>query len=300
MTTVQELNEKFALPDRLAFIKRSNDFIDILVSNTFTDAKISLYGAQIISYRPKNQDEILWISPMSKYAEGLAIRGGIPVCFPWFGPHKKDEGKPQHGFARLMNWNVAETANLSNGETYIRMELSSSKETKSYWPYDFHAEMTFTLGNTLTATLKVTNTSRIQFDYSCALHTYLNISAIEDISISGLQGARYYKHEQPGDFIQESTKLKIQQAEDRHYYSTNATCVLSDPKFKRKISIAKSGSQVTTVWNPGSDTCSAMSDMPNEAYRRFVCIEAVNSFLNTICLAPGEAHETSTTIGLTE
>ncbi len=300
MTYLQELNEKFAIAESLAFIKQSNDFTYITVSNQFADAKICLHGAQIISYRPADQHEMLWLSPMSKYEQGKAIRGGIPVCFPWFGPHKKDEAKPQHGFARLMNWQVAQTAVLPNGESFIRMELFSSTETKSYWPYDFIAEMIFTIGKILTVSLKITNTSRIQFDYSCALHSYFNISVIEDISIIGLQGSRYYKHDQPGDFIQESSKLKIGQVEDRHYYSTKSTCILSDPKFKRRISIAKTGSQVTTIWNPGSANCFGMSDMPNEAYRRFVCIEAVNAFSDTICLTPGKSHETSTIIGLIE
>lgn len=300
MNFIQELNEKFALPGNLAFVSHKNDLINLTVSNQFADAKISLYGAQIISFRPRNEHEILWMSPMSKFEAGKAIRGGVPVCFPWFGMHKKDNSKPQHGFARLMNWQVSETALSSNGETLIKLQLCSSQETKEYWPFDFIAEMIFTIGKILTITLKVTNTSRIQFDYSCALHTYFNLSAIEDISVEGLQGSQYFKNNEPGDFIQESSKLKINQPEDRHYYNTEATCIIKDPKFKRKIRVAKTGSNVTTVWNPGAEICFKMADMPNEAYRRFICIEAVNSFENTICLTPGKSHETSAIIGLIE
>lgn len=298
MTYIQELNEKFTLPGSLMFNQQKNDLIFIHISNQYADAKISLYGAQVISFKPKDEHDILWVSPMSKYEVGKAIRGGIPVCFPWFGPHKSDPARPQHGLARLINWQVTETASLSNGETLVRLELHSSPQTKVYWPYDFSAAMTFTVGKTLTVTLKITNTSRIQFDYSCALHSYYNLSAIEDISIEGLHGARFHKNNEPGDFIQDTTKLKINQIEDRNYYNTEATCIIKDLKFKRKISVAKAGSKVTTVWNPGAVNCARMEDMPNEAYRRFICIEAVNSFDNTICLTPGESHETSAIIGL--
>lgn len=300
MIDINQLNEKFKIEGVLTFKKLKNNLICLVVSNQYADATISLYGAQITSFRPKKEVEILWLSPMSYYEEGKAIRGGIPVCFPWFGPHKSDPAKPQHGFGRLMYWELMEVTENTNGETLIRLELTSSEITKTYWPYEFIAEMTFTIGKTLKVTLKVTNTSPIQFDYSCALHTYFNLSAIEDITIEGLKGTRYYKNGEPEEFIQESSKLKIHQVEDRHYYDTSATCFIEDPKFRRKIMVAKSGSMTTTVWNPGAANCHNTSDMPNEAYRRFVCIEAVNSLNDTVCITPGESHETSAVIGLKE
>ena len=298
MNDIQQLNERYSIPGIITFEKRYNNFIFLNISNQMAECSISLYGAQITSFKPTNEPDLLWMSPSGNFAIGKAIRGGIPVCFPWFGPHKTDPGKPQHGFGRLMSWEVRETAQLPSGETFIRLELPSSEATKSYWPHNFVAEMIIVAGKTLTATLKVTNTSFVQFDYSCALHTYYNISAIEEISISGLEGSFYYRHDEPGEFSQDSSLLRINEMVDRHYYDTEKTSIIEDSGYKRKICVSKTGSRVTTVWNPWIENCSKIGDMPDDAYKTFVCIEAVNSFGDTIVLNPGESHQTSAIIGL--
>ncbi len=240
------------------------------------------------------------MSPASNFEEGVPIRGGIPVCFPWFGLHKNEPDKPQHGFGRLMYWNVTETASMQNGETMIRLQLCSSEKTKTFWPHDFCAEMTIHVGRKLTASLKVTNTSSEPFEYGCALHSYFTLSSIENITIEGLQNTKYHDQLQSGDFIQETPELIIRQAETRHYYDTGSPVVIADPVFRRRIRIEKAGSKVTTVWNPWKETCAKIPDLPDEAYHVFVCVETVNSFEDTIHLAPGEVHETSAMIGLDE
>jgi glucose-6-phosphate 1-epimerase len=244
--------------------------------------------------------DILWMSPDSKFQVGSPIRGGIPVCFPWFGPHKTDSSMPQHGFARLMYWNVQEIAALPTGETKVGLQLCSSDETKTYWIHDFSAELSIVVGKKLKATLKVTNTSATPFEYTCALHSYYNISSVEEITIKGLQNARYYNQLEPGEFIQELPLLEIKKAETRHYFDTETACIINDPIFGRRISVAKAGSKVTTVWNPGEETCRKIDDIPDDAFHSFICIEAVNAFNDVIKLAPGESHETSAIIGLEE
>jgi glucose-6-phosphate 1-epimerase len=241
---------------------------------------------------------VLWMSPESNFEEGKPIRGGIPVCFPWFGPHKTDSAKPQHGFGRLMYWNVQKTASLPNGETLVRLQLCSSAETKTYWDHDFCAEMTVIVGKTLTATLKVTNTSSTPFEYSCALHSYFNIPSIDEIAIEGLQSTRYVNQLDGGDYLQETLLLEIKKAETRHYYNTETDCIIIDTLFNRRIRVAKSGSKITTVWNPGEETCLKIDDIPDDGFQNFVCIEAVNAFNDVIKLAPGETHETSAIIGI--
>jgi len=300
MNNLFELNEKFSMPGVVIFEKRTNNIIDLLVSNRYADARICLYGGQITSFRPINKPDILWMSSNSNFEVGKAIRGGIPICFPWFGPHKTDNKKPQHGFGRLMSWDLTETAVMPNGETLIRLQLRSSEATKLFWPYNFIAEIKVIIGKMLKATLKVTNTSSGHFEYTCALHTYYNISDIEAITIDGLGGASYYKHGEPGDFKQDSSLLEIHKSVDRHYHDTEAVCIISDSSFGRKIHVDKSGSRVTTVWNPWMEGSAKMNDMPDDAYKTFVCIEAVNSFDDTVNLKPGESHETSVIIGMEE
>lgn len=300
MIDIDELDDKFSIEGELGFAQLENDLVFATISNKYADADICLYGAHITSFRPHNTMEILWVSPNSNFEEGSPIRGGIPVCFPWFGQHKTDPQKPQHGFGRLMYWDVVETASSPNGETLIRLQLCSSEETKAFWPHDFCAEISVNVGRTLIATLKVTNTSSVPFEYGCALHSYFTLSSIENITIEGLQNTKYHNQLQPGDLIQESAELAIQQAETRHYYDTESPVVISDPFFRRRIKVSKLGSSVTTVWNPWEEACAKIPDLPDDGYHAFVCVEAVNAFNNVIRLAPGEVHETSAIIGLEE
>lgn len=294
------LNVKFGIEGVCSFEAGENDLIFLNIANKYADAKICLYGAHITSFKPHGSKEMLWMSPESYFEVGKPIRGGIPVCFPWFGPHKTDPQKPQHGFGRLFYWDVTETAVKPNGETRVKLNLCTSEATKTYWPHDFCAELMISIGKTLEVTLKVTNTSDLAFDYSCALHTYYYLSDIKNIIISGLEGANYHNHLEPGILVQESSKLKIHQHETRHYHETEAACIIEDPGFNRKISVAKSGSKITTVWNPWAEACAGISDLPDDAYTNFICIEAVNSFENTITLQPKGSHETSAMIGLAD
>ncbi len=298
MIDIDQLEEKYSIEGEVGFSELEGDLIFINISNKHADADICLYGAHVVSFTPHNNIDLLWMSPQSYFEVGKAIRGGIPVCFPWFGPHKTDPQMPQHGFGRLMYWDVVETASLPNGETLVRLQLCSSEATKAYWPYEFCAEMVITVGQKLTATLKVTNTGQEAFEYSCALHSYFSLSSIEDISIEGLQHAKYHSQLEPGDFVQEEPALKIDRAETRHYYDTDAACVIDDRYFRRRISVEKTGSRNTTVWNPWADASLQMADMPDEGYQTFVCIEAVNAFDGTLQLSPGESHQTSAILGL--
>ena len=159
MIDLEELEDKYSIEGEVGFSEMEENMAFINISNKYADADICLYGAHIINFKPHRTIEILWMSPESKFVEGSAIRGGMPVCFPWFGPHKSDSSKPQHGFGRLMYWNVTETASMKSGETLVKFQLCSSPETKVFWDHDFCAELTVIVGKTLTATLKVTNTS---------------------------------------------------------------------------------------------------------------------------------------------
>ena len=297
---IEELDDKFSIEGEVGFAELEEDMAFITVSNKFADADICLYGAQVTSFRPQKTMEILWMSPESNFSEGIPIRGGIPVCFPWFGPHKTDPEKPQHGFARLMYWNVIETASLANGETKVVLQLKSDAETKKYWNHDFRADIIIIIGKTLSIDLKITNTSELPFDYTTALHTYYNVSSVEEITIEGLQNTRYYNQLDGEEYVQDSPLLEIKNAETRHYLETENNCIINDPVFRRRIKVAKSGSKVTTVWNPGEEACLKISDIPDDGYHSFVCIEAVNAFNNVITLSPGKSHVTSAFIGLDE
>ncbi len=300
MIDIDELDDKFSIEGELGFGELEEDLIFITVSNKFADADICLYGAHVTSFRPRNAMEILWMSADSNFEVGKAIRGGIPVCFPWFGPHKTDSEQPQHGFARLMYWDVLETATLPSEETMVKLQLCSSEATKAYWPHDFCAELTVVVGTTLSVTLKVTNTSELPIEYTCALHSYFNLSAIDNLSIEGLQGVSYFNQLTGENGFQEEEILQVQEPLTRHYLDTKTPVIINDSIFRRRILAGKSGSKVTTVWNPGEETCAKIDDLPDDAWETFVCVEATNAFGFPILLNPHESHETSAVIGLEE
>lgn len=298
MIDTDELDDKFGIEGEVGFAELEEDLVFIMVSNKHADAEICLYGAHVTSFKPRGNMDLLWMSPDSNFEEGKPIRGGIPVCFPWFGPHKTDSDKPQHGFARLMYWDVVSTSTNSSAETVIKLQLNSSEETKAYWPHDFVAEMTFVVGKKLTVTLNVTNTSDQPFDYTCALHSYYSLSAIDSISIEGLQGVTYYNQLTGENGVQEEEKLEITDALTRHYLNTETPVIIDDSAFRRRIKVDKAGSKVTTVWNPGAEACANIGDLPDDGYETFVCVEATNAFDYPISLAPGESFATSAIIGI--
>jgi glucose-6-phosphate 1-epimerase len=197
-----------------------------------------------------------------------------------------------------MYWDVVSTSTNSSAESVIKLQLVSSDETKAYWPYDFVAEMTFVVGKKLTVALKVTNTSGEPFDYTCALHTYYSLSAIDSISIEGLQGVTYYNQLTGENGVQEEEKLEITEALTRHYLNTETPVIIDDSAFRRRIKVDKAGSKVTTVWNPGAETCANIGDLPDDGYETFVCVEATNAFDFPISIAPGESFATSAIIGI--
>jgi glucose-6-phosphate 1-epimerase len=298
MIDIDLLDEKFSIEGEVGFAELENDLIFITVSNKYADADICLYGAHATSFRPHKTLDLLWMSPDSFFEEGKPIRGGIPVCFPWFGPHQSDTDLPQHGFARLMYWDVLETMVLPNSETKIRLKLESSTETKAYWPHDFYAEMEFTVGKKLQVALKVQNTSAEAFKYGCALHSYFNLSAIENLTIEGLKDTGYLNQLTGETGIQNEYYLHVSEPVTRHYLNTESPVVLADSIFRRRILVEKEGSKVTTVWNPGEAVSAQIADLPDDGFETFVCVEATNAFDYQILLAPGETYKTSTVIGL--
>ncbi|WP_339736472.1 D-hexose-6-phosphate mutarotase [uncultured Sunxiuqinia sp.] len=300
MIDIDLLDEKYSIEGEIGFMEMEGELPFISVSNKYAQADICLYGAHVMSFTPHKTMELLWMSPTSFSEEGKAIRGGIPVCFPWFGPHPTDPKKPQHGFGRLIYWDVVETKSEANGETLIRFQLNASEETKAYWPHNFTAELAITVGTKLQLALKVTNSSQEAFEYSAALHSYFNVSGIENCTIEGLQGTKYFNQLTGDHEVQEEPVLKINEPVTRHYLDTETPVVIADPVFRRRILVEKAGSRVTTVWNPGEEATAGIPDIPDDGYHAFICVEATNAFNNCITLAPGKSHETTAIIGLEE
>jgi glucose-6-phosphate 1-epimerase len=294
-----QLNQQYAISGHIDF-KEENGLIVAKVANGLASATISLYGAHVQSYQPNGQKEVLWMSPQSAFEVGTPIRGGIPICFPWFGPNPEDSSKPAHGFARLSTWEVVKTAALPTGDTEIVFELRNSSYTEGLWPFSFVASLTVVVGKRLEVTLCYTNTGSSQpFTVSDALHSYFSVSDAGKVGIEGLSGYRYYDgFEKEPTHTQSEAILAVEREENRRYIGHSAACTIADAAWNRRIRVEKQGSEVTVVWNPWEATTKTIGDIPDEGYRSFVCVEAVNAYSNSVVLQPGQSHSITTTIGI--
>jgi glucose-6-phosphate 1-epimerase len=300
MATTDQLNQRFGINGKATFFESKGGLMSVSINTKNANAEISLYGAQLVSFVPKGHKDIIWMSEQSFFEEGKAIRGGIPLCFPWFGPHPADKTKPQHGFARLQYWQVKEVKEINDETISVSLLLQPSEFSLGMWPYQFSASAEFIIGSSLQVKLTVTNSGTENFDYSDALHTYFNISSIDSVAIEGLQNAIYFDGFETNLKTQNPALLYFNTETNRRYVNAAVNCIIDDKGFNRKIVVEKTGSKVTVVWNPGEETTKTMKDIPAEGYQTFVCVEPANAYagIDIITLAPGQSHTLSTTIKL--
>jgi len=298
MRDVDLLNARFGIPDRVQFFRSSDDFPMVRIVSEVSIATISIYGAQVLSFRPNGQEDLLWVSPKSYYEAGKPIRGGIPICWPWFGAHPSDHNKPAHGFSRISFWHLRSVQALSFDEIRIRMTLSEYDTTPDLFGYRFNAEIIFTIGKSLNVELRIENIDEREFQFTEALYTYFNISDIRHISIDGLDRITYIDAVDQFSRKVQYGPIRFDEVVNRVYLHTSTDCLLQDELFSRAIRVQKTGSFSTVVWNPGELLSEIVADMEPDSYRRMVCIETANAAENNIILAPLQVHTMTTTIGV--
>lgn len=264
-----------------------NGFKYIEIQNSQAEAKIALQGAHLFHYKVKDKSSLLWLSKAAFFEEGKAIRGGIPVCFPWFGKNKENPSLPQHGFARTQLWTVVLEEEKGDGVTYIRLQLKPNTYTLSQWAYLFDVTLDITIGQELSIALTVTNRDIKPFEVSTALHTYFSVSDIGAISIKGLEGRTYYDALEEKNHIQKG-EILIQEETDRVYSHPSETITLLDGDAK--VELQQEGSDSLVVWNPWIEKSKQMSDMSENGYRSMVCLETSNAREDSKVLKPNESH----------
>ena len=297
-TSIDLLSAKFSIHGHIKFTS-NREIIVVEITHPYAKASVSLYGAHVISFQPKGQQDVLWMSDLSTFEKGKPIRGGIPVCFPWFGAHDSDAQKSIHGFARLHLWDVVSTSILPSGEIRLRMVLRDSPETKLLWPFSFKNLMTITVGKSLEVALTCTNTGKETFTYSDALHTYFAVGDVEKVKLHGFNKCSYYDGMDNGTIKNQSEEwISIDRETNRRYFDYASDCIIEDPVLLRKIRIGKRGSQVTLVWNPWSETAKKIADMHENGYKTMLCVEAVNANNDKITLLPNQSHTLSTILSV--
>ena len=269
--------------------KYENGFEYIEVRNARAQAKIALQGAHLFHYQRQNQQPLIWLSETSFFEPGKAIRGGIPICWPWFGKHPGNKNKefPQHGFARTALWELLEVDEPSEDETKLTLQLHHLPEHFKLWPYRFELRLHITIGRTLTLSLTTTNRDQQSVELTSALHSYFAVSNIQDISIEGLENTPYLDTLTNSREIQKG-RIEISQEVDRIYQQVQYPLILQDGE--RTVTINATGSTSAVVWNPWIDKCARMGDMHDGAYRTMVCIETANALDDVRTIAPGGEH----------
>ena len=269
----------------ITFDTTDSGFSLLKIKNSAARATISPYGGQVLSFIPEGGDDLLFLSRESFFTVGKAIRGGIPVCWPWFGPHPRDTTLPAHGFVRTMPWSLAQTEETADS-TNVILECVSTPETRAVWPHDFRLAISVSIGKTLRITLTTTNTGGTPFAITDALHTYFRIGDIARASVIGLEGTTYLDRVGTEATKEQGGAVTVSGETDRVYYSA-ASCAVVNGTNGKAVTVEKVGFPDTVVWNPWIDRAKAMADFGDDEYRTMICAEAGSVRGNVINVAPG-------------
>ncbi len=276
----------------ISFKQFSNGFEYLEIKNEVSKAKIALQGAHIFEYSKIGEKPLLWLSEASEFKLGTAIRGGVPLCWPWFGVNKTDTNMPQHGFVRTMIWKLVEfTENDECSE--LTLLLSNSKETLVFWPYKFELRYKIKVADELTLELITKNCDVKAFSITQALHTYFNISNISDVFVSGLENKLYFDSLKQKSFMQDGN-ISFHKEVDRVYQDVNNPILLID--VDRTYTITNYGSSSFVVWNPWLEKSTKMSGMKSNSYESMLCIESANALDDFKTIEPNRVHGLKTTI----
>jgi glucose-6-phosphate 1-epimerase len=262
-------------------------------------AEVYSHGAHLARWQPSHASApVLWLSGHSQWQHDKPIRGGVPICFPWFGPHPQDPAVPAHGFARLLPWTLCKAAESADGTVRLAFELEADNASP-VWPHHVHADMQFTIGKTLQMDLSVHNVDTVPFSFEEALHTYFTVADIGAVTISGLEPTGYLdKVGGRTERAAEGQPIHFSGETDRVYSDTAAACTIDDPGLQRRIVVRKDQSRSTIVWNPWIAKARAMPDFGDDEWRGMVCVESANVGGAAITLEPGDHHRMMVTLAV--
>jgi len=269
--------------------KLSNGFEYLEIQNDSATAKIALQGAHIFEYKRKGKDELFWLSEVSDFELGKAIRGGVPICWPAFGMNNPD--LPQHGFARTSLFELVSSIEVDSDTTIVELRLTHSKESLKLWNYKFELTLKVTVSDSLNIELKTINTDEKEFKLTQALHSYFKLSDISNAVVKGLDKKPCFDALTNKNFLEDGDIVFTQEF-DKVYQKVDNEIVLQDKE--KTINIKSEGSSSVVIWNPWIDKCKRMSGMKNDAYKEFVCIESTNAFEDFVILKPKEEHTLKT------
>ncbi len=290
MNKSTDLNARFGVQDAVVFEEGPGGLIIIKVNNAGAKSSITLQGAQVLTWTPTGEQPVVWVSPEAKYVANKSVRGGIPICWPWFGPHGTQSSYPAHGVARTSIWQMNSVEILPDGRTQLNFALPQTVDIGAYWPYATPLQYVVTIGSSLELELITRNESETDITLGEALHTYFAVSDVRKVSVSGLQGCEYLDKVDGGNRKLQQGEVNIAGEVDRVYLDTTTECIIEDANWKRRIHIEKQGSRSTVVWNPWIEKGAKLGDLGETGYLNMLCVESANAADDVVTIPSGGEH----------
>src|SRR5260221_6684894 len=288
-----------AIPGLAAFQKGADGLTRLQITSSLANAEAVLEGPHVTRFEPAGAAPVLFVSRSSWFTPGKPIRGGVPVCFPWFAARAGRPDSPAHGFARTARWDLESLAGSDDRGVTAVFRFASDERTRAHWPHEFVARLRIEVAWQLTITLEIENPGATPFTFEEALHTYFAVSDVRNVAVTGLENAAYldktdgFRRKQLGP-----DPLRFTAETDRVFPGNVSACVIDDPGQRRKIIVEKTGSQTTVVWNPWIARAAALADFGDDEWPHVLCIETANVGDDAVTLSPGATHAMSATIRL--
>lgn len=291
------LQQQFSQQSHVTFRQNAAGVILLEIKNLAAEASISLQGGHILRWKPVDQQHsVIWTSSQARIEPDTSIRGGVPICWPWFGAHPEHGEFPAHGFVRTAEWDVIAVEEISAQQTKVVIGLRSQPKYDGFCPHPFLVQLEVQVGKQLQMALVTENQSQQDWVVTQALHTYFEVSDLSNVEVLGLEGLAYL--DKVEEYARKKQQGSIQPAGeeiDRVYLASVQPVSIVDKGYRRRIHIEKAHSQTIVVWNPGAQKGPKMADMTSDGYRQMICVETVNAADEQIRLACGARYSMETT-----
>jgi glucose-6-phosphate 1-epimerase len=298
LSHIDGLNARFGIAGIAQVVAGKGGLPMVKVTSPTASAEISLYGAHVTQWNPAGADEALFLSEKSYWQQGHAIRGGIPVCFPWFAEKTDDATAPKHGFVRTRQWRLDSLNALDDGSVTLVCITENDAATRLLWPHEYCVAYRITVGAKLRLELTVINRGKSSMHFEEALHTYFRIGNVHDVSVAGLDGLSYL--DKTDGFRQKSQvgDIHVTEQTDRIYLNARGAVDVRDASRNRILRTEKANSATTVLWNPWSEQAAKLGDFGDVEWKEMVCVEACNVQSSAIQLDPGEEHTLQVTLSI--
>ena len=295
---VDALDNRFEIAGIARVVRGNGGLPKVRVTTRSATADIYLHGAQVTSWRPADAEEAVFLSENSNWEDSRAIRGGIPVCFPWFRAKADDPHAPAHGVVRTREWRLDAITAEDGGSVIATFSTESDVFTRRWWPFEFRLVHRVTIGRTLRLELIATNVGSKTLRFEEALHTYFRVGRVEDVRVRGLDQVAYLDNTDGNRKKLQSRDVVFAGPIDSAYLNTYDAPELIDPILRRTLRTDKENSATTVVWNPWQRGASALADLGKDEWQRMACVEASNILDAAVSLAPGEEHTMRATLNV--